>query len=125
MTTILYIEDMMFNRRLVRKCLRTMDYNYVEAVDGYEGLEKARMTQPDLILIDIHLPDMNGVEVAHWLREVEGMEKIPFVALTADITQQIEEECLSGDFNAFLNKPISQSRLLRVIQQLLQTQALL
>ncbi|MDQ7026117.1 MAG: response regulator [Anaerolineae bacterium] len=125
MTTILYIEDVMFNRRLVRKCLRMMDYSYVEAVDGYEGLEKARETQPDLILIDIHLPDINGIEVARQLREIEGMEKIPFVALTADITQQVEEQCLTGDFDAILNKPISRARLLSVIQQLLRTQEVL
>src|SRR5215204_2223105 len=102
MKTVLYIEDMMVNRRLVKKCLQTMDYNFVEAEDGYKGLQQARYTQPDIILIDIHLPDMNGVEVAHKLREIPGMENVPLIALTADVTRNIEDQCLNGDFDAYL-----------------------
>ena len=120
MTTVLYIEDMMVNRRLVKKCLQMMDYNFIEAEDGYSGLQQARYEQPDIILVDIHLPDMNGIEVAHKLREIPGMENVPLIALTADVTRSIEDQCLNGDFDAYLNKPISKSRLLSVVQQLLQ-----
>jgi CheY-like chemotaxis protein len=123
MTTVLYIEDMMVNRRLVKKCLQMMDYNFIEAEDGYSGLQQARYGQPDIILVDIHLPDMNGIEVAHKLREIPGMENVPLVALTADVTRSIEDQCLNGDFDAYLNKPISKSRLLSVVQQLLQASA--
>jgi CheY-like chemotaxis protein len=123
MPTILYIEDMIVNRRLVKKCLQTMDYTFVEAEDGHSGLQKARDTQPDLILIDIHMPDMNGFEVAQHLRHIPAMEHVPLVALTADVTGDIEARCLKSDFNAYLSKPISKSRLLSVIQQLLKASA--
>ena len=123
MTTVLYIEDMMVNRRLVKKCLQMMDYNFIEAEDGYSGLQQARYEQPDIILVDINLPDMNGIEVAHKLREIPGMENVPLIALTADVTRSIEDQCLNGDFDAYLNKPISKSRLLSVVQQLLQASA--
>ena len=123
MKTVLYIEDMMVNRRLVKKCLQMMDYKFIEAEDGYSGLQQARYEQPDIILVDIHLPDMNGLEVAHRLREIPGMENVPLIALTADVTRSIEEQCLNGDFDAYLNKPISKSRLLSVVQQLLQASA--
>jgi CheY-like chemotaxis protein len=123
MTTVLYIEDMMVNRRLVKKCLQMMDYNFIEAEDGYSGLQQARYAQPDIILVDIHLPDMNGIEVAHKLREIPGMQNVPLIALTADVTRSIEDQCLNGDFDAYLNKPISKSRLLSVVQQLLQASA--
>lgn len=120
MTTVLYIEDMMVNRRLVKKCLAVMDYDFIEAVDGNSGMATAIRTRPDIIIIDINLPDINGLEVARLIRQTNGLQHTPLIALTADTTRTIEEQCLDGDFDAYLNKPISRSRLLSVIQQLLQ-----
>ena len=120
---VLYIEDMMVNRRLVKKCLRMMDYEFIEAVDGLTGIATARRDNPDVIIIDINLPDINGIEVAQHLRDDVNLAHVPLIALTADTTRTIEDECMNGNFDAYLNKPVSKSRLLSVIQQLLLARA--
>ena len=117
MKTVLYIEDMMVNRRLVKKCLQMMDYKFVEAEDGYSGLQQARYEQPDIIIVDINLPDMNGIEVATTIRTLPGMENVPIVAVTAD--DSIQQQCIEAGFDAYLNKPLSIGSFLRVVNNLI------
>lgn len=119
MATILYIEDTALNRRLIQKCLKKQDYRYIEAVDGLSGVEKARIEQPDLILIDYHLPDIDGIEVARRIREIDSLKHTPLVALTADMSGRVRDTCLEGDFDEHLTKPISRSYLLRVLAKLI------
>lgn len=119
MVTILYIEDNQLNMNLVKKSLKPMRYTMLEAWNGQEGINTALAEKPDLILLDIHLPDMNGIEVAEKLRAQLQTANIPIVALTADVTQEVKEKCLDGDFDAYLMKPVRRSRLLKTIRQML------
>jgi CheY-like chemotaxis protein len=81
---ILYIEDNPNDQRLVKKVLGTQGYEVVVAGDGPQGIELARTTKPDLILVDVHLPGgMDGLETARQLRQIESCQQIPIVALTA------------------------------------------
>ena len=119
MSTVLYIEDNMLNMNLVRKSLRPMNYTMLEAWTGTEGIEVAKANMPDLILLDLHLPDLWGVDVASQLKSNEATKHIPIIALTADVTSSIEQQCLNGDFDAYLTKPVRRARLLRTIQQMI------
>lgn len=113
--TILYIEDDRFNMTLIKKMLRIMGYEMVAAFDGSSGLVAARFEQPSLILMDINLPDMSGLEVTRLLKADPMLRYIPIVALTADITNQYA--CLSAGCDGYLNKPISRAALLRTVKQ--------
>lgn len=121
MERILYIEDNMLNMRLIEKSLRTMNYDMLQALDGKTGLDLAETERPDLILLDLHLPDMSGIEVARTLREQPIFKDTPIIAITANVTKQLREQCISGDFDAYLTKPVRRARLLRVIQQMIET----
>ena len=123
MFTVLYIEDNQLNMRLVDKTLKPMNYKMLEAWDGQQGLNLATTQLPDVILLDLHLPDMTGIEVAAQLRASEETAHIPIIALTADVTESVKQQCLSGDFDAYLTKPISRGRLLRTITQMMETKA--
>ena len=123
MVTILYIEDAALNRRLVQKCLKTLNYRFLEATDGLSGVEKARTEIPDLILIDYHLPDIDGIEVARLIRQIDALKHTPLIALTADMSGRVRDTCLNGDFDEHLTKPISRAYLIRVIEQLLKARS--
>lgn len=123
MFTVLYIEDNRLNMRLVRKSLKPMNYNMLEAWNGQQGLDIALAQVPDVILLDLHLPDTTGIEVAAQLRANVKTGHIPIIALTADVTESIKRQCLNGDFDAYLTKPISRARLLRTIKQIMETKA--
>lgn len=121
MPTVLYVEDNPLNMRLVEKSLKPMNYQLQKAWDGSEGIEVATEQQPDLILLDLHLPDIIGTEVAEALRTNPTTAHIPIVALTADITASVKRECLNGNFDAYLTKPVRRATLLRTIKQMLET----
>ncbi|MBC7870039.1 MAG: response regulator [Chitinophagaceae bacterium] len=115
---ILYIEDNMLNMQLVKKMLRPMGYDLLEAFDGRSGIAMASDRQPDVILMDIDLPDINGLEVTMMLKATEQLKNIPVVALTAD--SSAHSRCLEVGCDGYLNKPISKAGLLKVIQQFCQ-----
>ncbi|MCJ7824764.1 MAG: response regulator, partial [Anaerolineales bacterium] len=79
---ILYIEDDPSNRLLVRRILEAEGYSITEAVSGLEGLEVATQMKPDLILLDINLPEMDGYDLAKRFREMPGLRQVPILALT-------------------------------------------
>lgn len=119
MFTILSIEDNLMNINLMRRYFKAGDYRLLEARTGAEGLLVAAANYPDLVIIDIHLPDMNGRDVLSLLRKIEGLENVPAIAFTADTTRILEKQTLSEGFNAHLNKPISVGHLLATIEKLL------
>lgn len=119
MTKILYIEDNPQNMRLVRKILVHAGYEVVEAEDGLSGIAAAHDNLPDLILLDINLPDIDGLEVARRLRE-SSLARVPIIALTANAMVGDRERLLAGGCDGYLPKPVSRQELLITIDSHLQ-----
>jgi two-component system, cell cycle response regulator DivK len=116
---ILYVEDNVQNMRLVRKMLLTGGYEMVEAVDGMSGLEVATREIPDLILMDINLPDIDGMEVTARLRQNPATASIPVIALTANAMHGDRERFLSAGCDGYIAKPITKNELLNTIAHFL------
>jgi CheY-like chemotaxis protein len=111
----LYIEDGADYRRLVRHALQADGYDMLEAEDGLAGIQVARAEQPDLILMDMELPDLTGLEVTTRLRSLAETRDVPIVALTASMQTTDRERCLAAGCNGFLNKPIGLDELRRQV----------
>jgi two-component system, cell cycle response regulator DivK len=112
---ILYIEDNPQNMRLVRKMLQSGDYQMLEASDGITGLAIASRELPALILVDINLPDIDGMEVTTRIKGDPAMSHIPIIALTANAMYGDRERFLSAGCDGYLAKPISRKELLDAV----------
>ncbi len=117
--TILTIDDKTDIRRLVRMTLEFDGHTVLEAASGPEGLELARNKKPDLILLDVMMPGMDGFEVGRILRDDPQLRQIPVIMLTALDSQSDRETGLGTGVRAYLNKPFGPVELLRLIKQLL------
>lgn len=115
--TILYVEDNFHNRRIVNKVLTSRGYTILEAIDGESGLEAIRQTQPPLVLLDITLPGMDGLEVIQHLKEDETLKTIPVIALTASAMQGDRERFLEAGCDDYLSKPIQVQELLTMVEK--------
>lgn len=104
--TVLLIEDNEQNRYLASFLLEQRGYEVVSAVDGRSGIELAERLQPDLILLDIQLPLMDGYAVARALRAVEALAATPIIAVTSYAMQGDREKCLAAGCNGYIEKPI-------------------
>jgi two-component system cell cycle response regulator DivK len=104
---ILIVDDNGQNRRLARDVLRFAGFRTLEAEDGGEGVSLAVEHRPDLVLMDIRMPDMNGVEALRLLRGDERTAQIPIVALTSSTMKGDREQFLDEGFDGYLQKPIS------------------
>lgn len=104
--TILYIEDNPENRLLVRRILEAEGYAVTEAVDGPSGLEAVRASVPDLVLLDINLPEIDGYQLVGQLRQLPGMASVPIVALTANVMKGDRERTLAAGCDGYIQKPI-------------------
>jgi two-component system cell cycle response regulator DivK len=116
---ILYIEDNADNRMLVRRVLEVEGYEVVEAEDGKEGIRLAQSIQPDLILLDINLPDIDGYEVTRRLRDIPHIAKIPILAMTANVMRGDREKTLEAGCDHYIQKPIDIDLLPRQIAEYL------
>ena len=103
---ILYIEDDFQNRVLVRRILEASGFTVVEAENGVIGLEKAQELVPDLILMDINLPEMDGYEVTARLKAMELLAHIPIVAMTANVMKGDREKTMAAGCDGYIQKPI-------------------
>lgn len=108
---ILYIEDNSDNRLLIKRVLEAEGYTVVEAETGIKGLELAASTQPDLVLMDINLPEIDGYECTQRLRKVPGGDKIPIIALTANAMEGDAQKALDAGCNGHIPKPIDVDHL--------------
>lgn len=117
---VLIIEDNPLNMKLFRDLLLAQGYQVLEATDGSAGLDLARAEAPDLILLDIHLPDVSGLEVAVKLKAEERTRDIPILVVTASLLPEAEHSALSSGCDAFLRKPIAISEFRATIASLLQ-----
>lgn len=118
-TTILYIEDNLENRLLVKRILQSEGYHVLEAEDAGEGLQMAREHQPGLIILDIHLPKMDGYELASQLRAEQKTGDIPIIAITADALGTARERSFAAGCDGFLQKPIDVDQLPNQVQSFL------
>ncbi len=103
---ILYIEDDPANRSLVRRVLEAEGYRVLEAESGAAGLEIARSQPLDVILVDIHMPEMDGFEVMTRLRAMPATASVPIIALTAMVMKGDREKTLEAGCSAYIEKPI-------------------
>jgi len=107
--TVLYIEDNLDNLQLVERALKARGYEVVKALTGLEGIEVAEKSKPDLILLDINLPDIDGYEVARRLRgsSIPRMLNIPIIAVTANALKGDAEKALEAGCDFYMSKPIN------------------
>ncbi|MEO1290664.1 MAG: response regulator [Chloroflexota bacterium] len=115
--TILIIEDSPDNMMIVSMILQSMGYNTIEATNGVMGLEMVKTHQPDVVLMDYHLPGINGLDATKAIKTSKNLCHIPVIALTADI--YTKEDFLQAGCDAYLAKPIRKGSLLRTVQQVL------
>jgi len=116
---ILVVEDNQDNREMVVKVLKFNGYQVVEAVDGEEAIEKAKAEDPDLILLDIFLPKMDGYEATRRLKGDTSLRNIPIIALTAHAMKGSMEEALAVGCDGYISKPIDVRELPKQIQHFL------
>jgi CheY-like chemotaxis protein len=116
MTTILVIEDNEANRDMLGRRLRRYGYNVIFAPDGPSGVQMARETVPDLILMDIGLGEMNGLEATKLIKANTRTRYIPIIALTAYAHSSDRERCLEAGCSDFESKPVELVRLLAKIE---------
>lgn len=114
--TVLIVEDNELNMKLFHDLLEAHGIGTIETRSGLEVLEIARAKKPDLILMDIQLPEVSGLDVTKWLKNDEALKKIPVIAVTAFAMKGDEEKIREGGCEDYISKPISVSRFLEVIQ---------
>jgi two-component system cell cycle response regulator DivK len=120
MSLILIIEDNDKNLKLVRDVLQVKGYATIEAMNAEDGLVLARERKPDLILMDIQLPGMNGIEALGVLRAEPGTAAIPVVAVTASVMAQDRSKITEAGFNAYVGKPINLKEFLDTVRRVLE-----
>lgn len=117
MATVLMVEDNADNRAIYRVILEHSGYTVIEAWDGEEGIRLARERMPDLILMDISIPKIDGYEATQVLKADAGTARIPIVALTAHATPQDRERAADAGCDAYLAKPVPPRRVLEEVRR--------
>ena len=117
--TVLYIEDNELNRKMLRHLLRGTSYRLIEAPDGETGMTMAREQHPDLILMDVQLPKISGIEATRALRAEPSTANTPIIAITSFALSGDEQRAKDAGASAYLSKPYSPFTLLGMIQKLL------
>jgi two-component system, cell cycle response regulator DivK len=116
--TILYVEDNELNRKIVRDMLRRTSYRLLEATDGETGIAIARTECPDLILMDIQLPKISGLEAMRVLRQAGETAHTPIIAITSFALSGDDQKAKDAGASAYLAKPYSPRELLDMIREL-------
>jgi two-component system cell cycle response regulator DivK len=116
---ILYVEDNFENRLFVRRVLESMGLEMLEAYDGQAGIDIAQTEKPDLILMDVGLPGMDGLETTAKIKEIPSISQIPVIALTANAMKGDRERCLAAGCDGYLQKPIGVTELRQQVLQFL------
>ena len=115
--TVLVVEDNDLNMKLFHDLLEAHGYNILQTKDGMEALQLARKHHPDLILMDIQLPEVSGLEVTKWLKEDDKLKSIPVIAVTAFAMKGDEEKIREGGCEAYIAKPISVTNFLQTVER--------
>jgi two-component system cell cycle response regulator DivK len=117
--TVLIVEDNELNMKLFHDLLDAHGYATLQTKDGMEALALARQHRPDLILMDIQLPEVSGLEVTKWIKEDENLRSIPVVAVTAFAMKGDEEKMREGGCEAYIAKPISVGKFIETVRRFL------
>jgi two-component system cell cycle response regulator DivK len=120
MSTVLIIEDNDKNMKLARDVLQAKGYQTLEAITGEDGVKLARERKPDLVLMDIQLPGINGIEAFRQIRADAKTSRIPVVALTASVTPTDRTAIAAAGFDAFLSKPINLKEFLDTVKRMVE-----
>jgi two-component system, cell cycle response regulator DivK len=120
MSLILIVEDNERNLKLVRDVLQVKGYETIEAVTGEDGVRLARERTPDLVLMDIQLPNMSGIEALRILRADPATARVPVIAVTASVMQQDRSTIMAAGFDAYVGKPISLKEFLDAVRAALE-----
>jgi two-component system, cell cycle response regulator DivK len=115
--TVLIVEDNELNMKLFHDILAANGYETIQTRNGLEALDLARRYRPALILMDIQLPEISGLEVTKWIKEDDELRHIPVVAITAFAMKGDEERIRSGGCEAYISKPISVGNFLETVQR--------
>ena len=117
--TILYVEDNPDNRLLVRRILLSEDYSLLEATDAMDALNVLKTARPDLILMDINMPDMDGYTLTARIKSMPGFERIPILAITANVMRGDREKTLEAGCDGYIQKPLDIDQLVRDVERFL------
>ena len=117
--TILVVEDFEDNRFMMRRLLELGGYRVIEAINGQEAVTMAAQARPDLILMDLSLPQIDGLAATRSIRQLDGLGRIPIVAISAHDTSDFRTEALAAGCNEYLTKPVDFDRLESLLKVLL------
>ena len=117
--TVLLVEDTEDNRQMMRRLLELSGFKVVEATNGKEAVEAAAEVQPNIILMDLSLPLVDGLAATRKIRRLPGLERVPIVAVSAHDTADFHNEALAAGCDAYITKPIDYSELEEVVDRLL------
>ena len=117
--TVLIVEDNELNMKLFRDLIEASGYETIQTRNGTEALDLARAHRPDLILMDIQLPEVSGLDVTKWLKADDELHAIPVIAVTAFAMKGDEERIREGGCEAYLSKPISVGKFIETIRHFL------
>ena len=115
--TVLVVEDNELNMKLFHDLLEANGYNIVQTRNGLEAIDLAREHKPDLILMDIQLPEVSGLEVTKWLKDDDELRNIPVIAVTAFAMKGDEERIRQGGCEAYISKPISVGTFIETVRR--------
>ena len=115
--TILYVEDNPDNRLLVRRILLAEEYSLLEATDAMDALNVLQTAHPDLILMDINMPDMDGYTLTAKIKSLPGFERVPILAVTANVMRGDKEKTLEAGCDGYIQKPLDIEQLTREIEK--------
>jgi two-component system cell cycle response regulator DivK len=117
--TVLVVEDNELNMKLFSDLLEAHGYRVIQTREGLSAIDLARQHKPDLILMDIQLPEVSGIEVTKWLKEADDLRHIPVIAVTAFAMKGDEDKIREGGCEAYISKPISVLSFLQTIDDFL------
>ncbi len=115
--TVLIVEDNELNMKLFQDLLEAHGYETLQTKDGKQALQLAREHRPDLIIMDIQLPEMSGLEVTSWIKNDDNIKHIPIIAVTAFAMKGDEEKMREGGCEAYISKPISVPQFIDAVKK--------
>jgi two-component system cell cycle response regulator DivK len=119
MSTILIVEDNEKNMKLVRDILQHRGHMTIEAANGSDGVRLARERRPDLVLMDIQLPDIDGIEALRQIRTEPALDATPVLAVSASVMPDEQQQIVASGFDAYVTKPINIKQFLETVQRFL------
>ena len=117
--TVLVVEDFEDNRFMMRRLLEMGGYHVVEAINGQEAVTLAETARPHLILMDLSLPQIDGLAATRRIRQLDGLAEVPIIAISAHDTTDFRNDALAAGCNEYLTKPVDFNRLENLLRELL------